>query len=128
MSQFTSDLIVKPIGHNRWELVEGFIYHIGSYPSENIIEVPPGFITDFASIPRIFWNILPPYGKYGKAAVIHDFCYATAAYEREACDIIFLEGMKVLGVSYCKRQTMYIAVSLFGWYAWNQHRKNEILK
>lgn len=43
--------------------------------SEPIIRVPAGFVTDFASIPRAFWVVLPPTGKYGKAAVVHDYLY-----------------------------------------------------
>lgn len=42
------------------------------------IRVPKGFITDFASVPRILHSVLPKTGKYGKAAVLHDYLYRTA--------------------------------------------------
>ena len=64
MSQFTTELIIKPIDGKYWELLEGFEYHVGTYPSIEIITVPPGFITDFASVPRIFWPIIAPRGKH----------------------------------------------------------------
>ena len=36
------------------------------------VTVPTGFVTDFASIPRIFWSALRPDGEYAYAAVVHD--------------------------------------------------------
>lgn len=122
MSQFTTKLVVNQVDINLWELIQGFEYHIGAYPSEKIISAPTGFVTDFASVPKIFWSILPPNGKYGKAAVIHDYCYATACYGKIKSDLIFLEGMKVLKVKRWKRNTMYTAVVLFGGWAWYKQR------
>jgi len=125
MSQFTSKLIVEPIGNGFWELQVGFEYHVGEYPSDEIITVPKGFITDFASVPKIFWPIINPVGEHGKAAVIHDYCYATACYNKSRSDKIFLEGMEVLEVEKWKRETMYHVVVWFGWFAWYKHRRIE---
>jgi len=125
MSQFTSKLIVEPIGKGFWELQVGFEYHVGTYPSDEIIVVPAGFITDFASIPKIFWPIISPTGEHGKAAVIHDYCYYSACYSRLRSDAIFLEGMKVLKVKKWKRDAMYFGVVLGGWKAWHDHRQRE---
>ena len=125
MSQFTTPLRAVKISKKYWILIEPFEYHIGSYPSIEIIRVPIGFITDFASIPRIFWPILPPDGPYGKAAVIHDYCYRTACYDRRTSDLIFLEGMDVLKVEKWKKVVIYDAVHYFGWYAWNKRRREQ---
>ena len=125
MSQFTTELVVDKIGPNSWILLEKFEYHIGSYPSENVIKVPIGFITDFASIPKIFWSIIGPNGTHGKAAVLHDYCYATACYGKFKSDCIFLEAMKVLNVPLIDRVTLFTAVVLFGWGAWYKHRKED---
>ena len=125
MSQFTTKLNVEPIGKNLWELQEGFEYHVGYLNSDERIIVPAGFITDFASVPRVFWPIIDPIGEHGKAAVIHDYCYATACYKRLRSDSIFLEGMEVLEVEKWKRQAMYNAVVMFGWWAWYKHRQRE---
>ena len=35
-----------------------------------VLTVPAGFPTDFASIPRGLWNVLPPIGKYDAGAEI----------------------------------------------------------
>lgn len=128
MSQFTTPLVVKHIDGRTWEVTERFVYHIGCYPSRNIVTVKQGFRTDFASIPRLFWALLPPTGLYGKAAVIHDWLYREQSFinlTRKWADEIFLEGMLVLGVPKWKAKTMYYAVRAFGWNAW---RKNAAKK
>ena len=55
------------VGHN----FDG--QHVG------IVVVPAGFATDFASVPRAFWRLLPPFGEYMLAAVVHDYLYAVGA-------------------------------------------------
>lgn len=125
MSQFTTNFKGELIGKNKWKNIEQFEYHVGSYPSEEIITVPVGFETDFASVPRIFWAYISPIDTHAKAAVIHDYCYATACYNRKRSDELFLEGMVVLSVPPWKRVCMYYAVRWFSWYAWWNHRKRE---
>lgn len=83
--------------------------------------VPINTYTDFASIPRIFWNIFPPTGTYAIAAVIHDYLYEQQGiekYSRKDCDNIFLEAMHANGVSITARYIMYWMVRLFGKWAW----------
>ena len=76
--------------------------------------IPKGFITDFASVPKAFWSILPPMGKYGLAALLHDYLYRTGLVSRKEADKLFLKMMKKLGVSRWKRIVMYLAVRVFG--------------
>lgn len=114
MSRFTK-LIVEKVGENKWELHEPLIY-IGSVT----VEVPVRFLTDFASIPKAFWSILHPSGRYARAAVVHDYLYATHKYTRKRSDQIFKEGMKVLGVNWFVRGIMYNAVRWFGAKSWNK--------
>ena len=121
MSAFLTPLKVMPLPDGRtWELCEGFSYYTGNAASDFLISVPAGFVTDFASVPRILWWLLPPWGRYGKAAVIHDWLYKSKPWSRRRCDSIFLEGMKVLGVSWATRTTMYGAVRAFGWLPWGK--------
>jgi hypothetical protein len=124
MSSFLTELQIKPVDGKDmvWELLAPFRYWIDELHDGTVIEMPIGARTDFASIPRIFWNILPPWGKYGKAAVIHDWLYKTGVFDRKKCDVIFLEAMNVLGVNYITRYTMYYGVRAGGWYAWDKHR------
>lgn len=121
MSSFTTPLIVQPLDDGmHWVLVESFEYRIGAKDSGEIINIPKGFITNFASVPRGLWNIFPPWDKYGKAAVLHDYLYHVKRFTRKRCDDIFLEAMEVLGVSKWKRLVIYYAVKLAGWKAWNE--------
>jgi hypothetical protein len=121
MSSFTTPLILTPLDDGeRWRLVEPFEYHVGEEGSGSMIRVPAGFETDFASVPRFFWRILPPWGRYGKAAVVHDYLYGSHACTRERADEIFLEAMTVLGVPAWKRNVMYRAVRWFGQAAWDE--------
>ncbi len=129
MSSFTTPLIVEFLGANRWRLAESFEYHLGELGSGVVIRVPAGFETDFASVPRLLWPLLPPTGSYGKAAVLHDYLYATQqiagqSITRAKADEVFLEAMAVLGVGWLKRHTVYWGVRLGGWLAWNQHRRH----
>ena len=48
--------------------------------------MPTGFVTDFASIPPIFYSVLRPDGEYAYAAVIHDYLYWTQTRPREDAD------------------------------------------
>jgi hypothetical protein len=118
---FTTPLKVMPLpGGKLWELLEGFDYWTNEVPVEYLIAIPKGFITDFASVPRALWWLLPPWGNYGKAAVVHDYLYKTKQFSRRRSDQIFLEGMRVLGVSWKTRTSMYAAVRACGWIPWNK--------
>ena len=119
MSKFTEVLLVSPLADGRtWVTRKEFGYDIGAEGSGNTIDVPNGFMTDFASVPRPLWVFLPRWGKYGNAAVIHDYCYWTQTRSRKESDRIFQEAMVVLGVSAFTRFLMYWAVRLCGFLAW----------
>jgi len=109
---FSGPLRLEYIDGRKWKLLEPLTYF--TQDGTRGIDVHAGFITDFASVPRFFWRILPPTGKYGAASVIHDFLYRYGIYTRAEADRIFLEAMEELGVSWLTRRTMYRAVRLFG--------------
>ena len=123
MSRFTGILLVSPLadGHT-WVIMRAFGFDVGTPRSGDQITVPVGFQTDFASIPRPFWIILPKWGKYGNASVIHDWLYWEQQRQRSQADRILLEGMIVLGVSRLVREVIYRAVRLFGWLAWYRNQ------
>lgn len=79
------------------------------------IVVPAGFQTDFASVPRLFWNIFPPIGRYAKAAVIHDWLYRTGLVPRAVADAYLLEAMLDCGSPWYERYPIYHQVRLWGW-------------
>ena len=123
MSRFTDALVVSPLADGKtWVVLRPFGYDVGDLGSGDTVEVAVGFCTDFASIPRIFWIVLPRWGKYGNAAVIHDWLYWEQDRSRKASDDIMLEAMGVLEVSGLKKGAIYWAVRAFGWIAWNRNQ------
>jgi hypothetical protein len=115
MGRFDGPLTVTKVKGGRWKVAESFRYYI----SENeFVDVPQGFETDFASVPRPFWIIFPPDGQYSQAAVLHDYLYWSRIYSRKKSDDTFLGGMKDLNVPLPKRRAMWRAVRSFGWIPW----------
>ncbi|MFQ5568273.1 MAG: DUF1353 domain-containing protein [Rhodothermales bacterium] len=124
MSRFTEILLVSPLPDGRtWVIQRDFGYDVGTEGSGETINVPIGFKTDFTSVPRLLWSIIPRWGTYGNAAVIHDFCYWDQSYSRKRSDEIFREGMQVLEVKRWRVFLIYNAVRYFGWFAWWKNRR-----
>lgn len=124
MSSFTGEITVTELGINwrLWRLESDLTYEIDSKGSGKTITPPKGFITDFASIPRILWIFLPPWGKYSRAAIIHDYLCILLYYNkpnqfainRAKADRIFLEAMEVSGVTTITRYILYLGVRIGG--------------
>ncbi len=161
----------------RWKLKRQFSYDVGKKGSAHKITVPAGFITDFASIPQIvivimsilcvlaghffalLWllllgcaiiiiiTMLPNWGRYGKAAVLHDFLYQRFFWmiqqpeysyffihfaeaidnPRKFADSIFYEAMIAGKTKPWKAKLMYQNVRLFGWLAWSRKRNVQVV-
>jgi len=85
---------------------------------DTIIEVPAGFETDLASVPRIpiiyeLWG-----NRAHREAVIHDYLYrydSIPLVARPIADAVFREAMKARGVSWWIRWPMWAGVCLGGW-------------
>lgn len=131
MSSFTDPLAVEQLPNGReWRLLRGFVYFTDCVRgiSESMetrcctrINVDEGFITDFASIPRIFWSVIGhPAGKYAQAAVLHDYMYKTGEFSRSRADFIFRESMQVLGVSRFKTWVLWAGVRIGGFLAYHE--------
>lgn len=120
MSQaFPAPLLLEPLTDGRrWKVAADFLFH----GEARVVLVPAGFVTDFASTPRATWWLLPPWGKYGRAALVHDFLYATQPCPKAEADAVFLEGMRLCGVGKTRRWVMFLAVLLFGRAAWRSHQ------
>lgn len=112
----------KQLGGDHWRVTESFRYYVGGEGSNRWVTVPAGYLTDGASVPRLFWNIIPPWGPHGQAAVVHDLLCEylqlvdngmPVSITRAECDRILLEAMEVLEVPWLRRRTMYAAVSAY---------------
>lgn len=83
--------------------------------SGRTIWVPAGYVTDFASIPRIGRWLIPPFGRHAIAAVVHDWLYSIGEPGRRAhADDVFRDALDDLGVDVARRNVMYGAVQAFG--------------
>jgi hypothetical protein len=101
---------------NRWRLERDFTADTMMGP----ITVPAGFIWDSASVPRIFWNIIPPWGSWASGALVHDYLYKHHPFERYKADAVFFGLMIRDNVVRWRAVTMWAAVRCFGWYAWSR--------
>jgi len=110
-----TELILKPDGFKTWKLVKDFTQQT----SQGEITVPKDSRTDLASVPRMFWMLIPPFGRYSQAAVVHDHLYHTG-YDKYKADKIFYELMLRYGTYKWKAKIMYWAVFIFGGRAWQK--------
>lgn len=116
-SKHASDVL----GRDLWIVKKAFSYSLDGVGVARIV-VPQGYLTDGASVPRVFWSFFPPWGRYGQAAVLHDWLCEYLGYwdgdnwtriSRKEADNILNDAMKELGVSKATRVIMYTAVKLY---------------
>lgn len=103
-SEFKDPLTTQFLGDGLWEvtLVFGYLSEL----MDDIVVVPTGFITNFASV---------PYKTDPRPAVIHDYLYTRKDISRKLADQVFLEAMNVAqDVAPWRRKIRYWAVRLFG--------------
>ena len=125
MTRILGDLTVRLEENGRmWALQEPLEYHVGAEDSGAVIEVPPGFRTDLASVPRFGRWLVSSWKGNARAAVIHDYLYAAHGrrrygYTRSQADGVFLEALRVTGARH--RWLMWAAVRLWGGTAWRRN-------
>lgn len=127
MSSFTKPAIVRITEPPFVVLEEEFTYY-RTGDKNDIITIPKGFKTNFASIPRFLWSFLPPMGtaknQYFKSAILHDFAYdlcCSRFQNRKECDKLMLEAMTAIGISKSVKYILYYSARLFG----KKHFKTE---
>lgn len=128
---FLTEVVVEPYPDDEgsWRLVWPLRYR----GRDDSFVVPSGFVTDFASVPRLLWPIWSPYGTHTAAAIVHDWIYRTRPLlpargsvsrsreiTRREADGLFRRMMKELGTPAWRRWTMWLAVRAFGWISWHR--------
>lgn len=105
-------VLVRQVDETYWRLEEELVYA----GRTDTFVVPVGTLTDFASVPRVFAWLVPKYGRYTAAAVLHDHLVRV---ERPAgripprdADALFRRAMRELGVPFLLRWSMWAAVRL----------------
>ncbi|MEU1982695.1 DUF1353 domain-containing protein [Nocardia sp. NPDC019395] len=103
---FTSSLVVEEIDGEFWKVREPLIYE----GANETFEVPVDFRTDFASVPRPFVWLIPRYGVYTRAAILHDFLLRTERVGKADADGLFRRALRECDVSRPRRWMMWTAV------------------
>ena len=114
-----------PVGDGRIKLDESLHHYIWlGWGIDFQVEVPAGFISDGASIPRPLWAVIgPPIGSdHLIPAVVHDFlCESAITYQQRVLgDAVFFALLKDHNVPAWKRAAMYLAVRFYGRFIWKR--------
>jgi hypothetical protein len=118
MKQFKGDVILEELGNDSWRLQDDF-----SYEDDHIkVIIKSDFITDGASIPKLFWSIVgnPLENDLLKPAIIHDGLYTLMQLKRLECDKLLREMLLFNGTSKVKSYLIYYIVRLFGGSHWKK--------
>lgn len=123
MSRFLSALCVEDVDEfaGTWRLTAPLVFQ--SNILGQTITVPAGFVTDFASVPRLPFVYLAEGGKGEKAATLHDWAYTSQFVSREQADALLREALLACGYSSFTAGLFYAAVRVGGgshWKAPNQ--------
>ena len=90
------------------------VKHVLDYEGKtDRFEVPDGFETDFASVPKVFAWFLPRYGRYTRAAILHDTLWQRAKEDKAGwrdADALLRRAMREDDVPFLKRWVMWAAV------------------
>lgn len=89
------------------------------------IDIPSGFVTDFASSPQFLWSIVPSIGRHSRASIVHDFIYGYNKEGKPWADKVFFEAMTVDKTSTFVKYACYYAVRLMGRKAWDACTKDK---
>lgn len=113
----TFTVVVEKLDRTRWRLARELVYR-SSFCGD--IVVPRGFVTDFASVPRMP-IVFSLFGNRGHAAaVVHDWLYQThpVGVRKVDADYVFREALVEEGVKPWRAEAMYLAVKFCGGSAW----------
>lgn len=139
-TQYSPHASVK-LGRDLWIVTESFNYWLDNTQTRRV-HIPQGYLTDGASVPKVFQKLVPAWGPYGQAAVVHDWlCEYLVVWNeqlghyesitRSECDNYFNDAMRVLGVPNTTRRVMWNAVRVYGHlysviYQQHDHEKSEM--
>jgi len=106
------------------ELIEDFVVWINGLR----LVVPAGFVSDLASVPWLFQRVLPRFGPWNAAAIVHDYLYRTGrlgdwVLRREDADRIMLALMRYNPeVPRWKAWVIFMGVRLGAFGPWMMYR------
>lgn len=111
------------LGKDLWRITSAFLYSFTLNKQSVHVYVPSGYLTDGATVPRLLWDAIPPWGAYGQAAAVHDMlCEYLTVFDddhkpvsitRKTADNILRQAMVALGVKRGMRWSVYAGVKLY---------------
>jgi len=115
--KFLTSLEGEWLGDNGYKLTKDLVYVTASGKT---ITVESGFVTDFASVPRVPIAYMLFGNKAHHESTLHDWLYRETPHTctRKTADNLFLEAMKSRGKSFGVRYCMWLGVRLMGWNYW----------
>jgi hypothetical protein len=105
-------LALHPTKTGNWIVMKNFFSIYGI--------IPKGFVTDLASIPRLFWRLIAPFELGITPVVGHDWGYRTKVLPRDDIDTNLLLDMEKENIPYWRRYTAYWLVRSFGWMSYGK--------
>lgn len=118
----------EPDGQDKMRTVRIISQEITTLPGvDHSVVIPPGYVFDGASIPRVAWSIIgaPFEPDFVLAACIHDW-YCEHSYEagdyqaRVIGDAVFFKLLAQAKVSLWRRMAMYLAVRFNSWWRYGR--------
>lgn len=119
---FTTDLEVRELddnsndGRGTWQLIAPLAFLSALW---GLLTVPAGFVTDFASVPRLPLVFFLLGGIAHRAAVLHDWLYTNHLFSRAQSDAVLRAAAIASGVPAWKAWALWAGVRIGGWHAWN---------
>ncbi|MBI4621056.1 MAG: DUF1353 domain-containing protein [Desulfobacterales bacterium] len=122
-ARFLTQLNLENIDDNLWKLISPLRYR--SALLNKIVEVPAGFETDLASVPRVpiaywFWG-----GRVHREAVLHDYLYridSTPVVSFSVANRVFLEAANARKKAILIRYPMFWGVVLGGYFSYHKKK------
>lgn len=117
-----------------WRVVFPLSFHLGD-ADDTQVHIPAGYLTDGASVPRVLWASVPPWGPYGPAVVVHDqLCDSWTIWkrgalvdiDREEVDRMLEEAMLALDVDSYTRRKIMLGVNGYRVTTHPQHRTSSL--
>ena len=104
-------------GRNLWKLMAPYSYRVGP---GCCVTVPAGYVTNFGTVPRLFYRLVSP-AELREAALIHDYlCNEDfdgaddrvwdSGYSRWMADAVLFEAMTQIQIGRFRRLAVWIAV------------------
>jgi hypothetical protein len=108
--EYGGRVVVESLDARRWRLARPLRYT----GARDTYTVPMAYVTDFATVPRVAVWLIPVFGKYTRASILHDWLLTdgipSGLVSSVDADGIFRRAMRELDVPPVRRWLMWTGV------------------